>query len=239
MAKLIKQVKAVSNNTASVEPVSAPTNTDEPADQDEATTDNHSAGSNEASGLIVADDYVPAIKEAAALLTRTELDGFKESLRCQIALGKLLNQAKAVCEHGNWKEWFEAKKFAFSLRKAQRAMRFANFEPELLAWAKTPELALLANDGDIGVFEADSFVAELEEAAEAKAAEEAAANAKVDELADTISHLEQDNRDRLLVRQLKTTTTSRISEALIEALDAEQFANLSEQLNAHQSHTPA
>src|SRR6516165_5547634 len=89
---------------------SAPSNTDE-AGQD---TVNHSEGSNEASGLIGADDLVLAIREAAALLLHSEVDGFKESLRLQIELGKLLNQAKADLKHGNWTTWFEAKNFPFS-----------------------------------------------------------------------------------------------------------------------------
>ena len=252
MAKLLKQVKAVSNYTTPVEPVSAPTTTDEPAQA------NHSAGSNEASGLIGADDLVPAINETAALLIQSEIDQFKESLRHQIELGTLLLRAKAslkAAKQEKWTKWFEAKKFKFSLRKAQRAMRYAKYEETLLAWQKTPELALSANDDYLGVVDADWMIAEFlhhkdiedMEKAELKELDEAQdeleptpadpeaaiAALDADELADIISHLEQAKLDQLLVRQLKVTTTSRIFEALLKAWDEQQLANLSEQLSAH------
>jgi hypothetical protein len=253
MGKLSKQA-AVSNDA---EPESALTNTDE-AGQGEVITVDHSEGSNEASGLIGADDLVPAINEAAALLIRSEVDGFTESLRHQFALGKLLSKAKDALEHGKWTTWFEPedqpRKFPFSMRKAQRCMRFAEYEPELLEWAEEnrQQLADLAGEGQLGVEDAENFIKELKEkrAAEAAAEAEAASNltvvlGKFDEAASDLGDIlgkfdeakatkiiekvwDQEKREQFVATQLKAMLG-----LLRSAPGYYQLANLIEQLSTH------
>jgi hypothetical protein len=201
-------------------------------------------GDNEASGLISADDLVPAIREAAALLIRAEVDRFTTTLRLQIELGKLLNQAKDACEHGEWTKWFEAKQFPFSMRKAQRAMRFANFEPELLAWAKTPAVADLASDDRLGVVDAETFIENLEEEREEKAIADAEA---ASELEAVLSKIDPDNAAKVIGRvwdqqkceqfvamQLKAMHPERVFHLLLDTFGYEQLAaQLSTHLKSH------
>jgi hypothetical protein len=66
-----------------------PTNTNEAAQQDEAPTTNPSPESNEATGLMAPDDFLPAIKEAADALVHTERERFKAVLLAGIALSQI------------------------------------------------------------------------------------------------------------------------------------------------------
>jgi hypothetical protein len=226
-------------------PVSAPANTDE-ARQDEVTTANHSEGSNEASGLIRADDLVPAINEAADALIHTEVSRLKAILLAHIAIGKLLNKAKDTLEHGAWTTWFEPedkpKKFKFSMRKAQRCMRFADYEPELLAWAENrQQLAVLAAEEQLGVEDAENFIKELKAAEKARAEAKAAADLEAalgkidaDKAAEIIGRVwEKEKHEQFVAIQLKAMLPERILSLLLGAFGYEQLENLSEQLSTH------
>jgi hypothetical protein len=249
MAKPPKQGKEPNDTT----PASTPTNTDEPACQD-------SAGSNEA-GLISADDLVPSINEAADTLIHTEVDGFMANLPPHITLGKRLNKAKDDLEHGEWAEWFERepKKFKFSMRKAQRCMRWAEYEPELLAWAEEnrQHMADLAAEGQqLGVEDVENFIKKLKDMrkaeAEAKAeAEKAKAEAKaasdleviLGELEVVLSKIGADkaaeiigrvwDEEKFVAMQLKAMPPARVLSLLLSAFGEEQLAHLSEQLSTH------
>jgi hypothetical protein len=250
MAKLPKQ--AVVSNDA--EPEGALTIIADEAGQD---TINHSEESNEANGLIGADDLVLAINEAADALIHTEVSGLKAILLAHIALGKLLNKAKDNLEHGEWTTWFEPKdkpkKFPFSMRKAQRCMRFADYEPELLAWAENrQQLADLVAEGQLGVEDAENFIKELKEkrAAEAAAEAEAASDLEVvlgkfDEAASDLERIlgkfdeakaakiigrvwDQEKRELFVATQLKAMVS-----LLLGAFGYEQLANLSKLLDTH------
>ena len=72
--------------------VSELTNTDSAACQDD----------NEASGLVSADDLVPAINEAADTQIHAEVSGFKANVLAHMATGKILNRAKDALPHGKW-----------------------------------------------------------------------------------------------------------------------------------------
>jgi hypothetical protein len=215
------------------------------------------AGSNEASGLLSADDLVSAINEAAASLTDTEVSGFTAIVLAHIAFGKILKKAKDALEHGQWTTWFEAepKKFPFSMRKAQRAMMFADYEPELLAWVQNRQaLADLAGEGQLGIEDAENFIRELKEKrkAEAKAEAEAVSDLEVvlgeyDEAASELEAIlgefneakaakiiervwDQEKRERFVATQLKA-----MLRLLPGAFGYDQLANLTEQLAAHLS----
>jgi hypothetical protein len=187
MAKTAKLPKAESNDPT---PASEPADTDE-ARQDEVTTANHSAGSND-SGRISADDLVPEILERGDALSHTEVSGFTVILVTHIALGKPLNKAKDALEHGAWTPWFEAQQFPFSMRKAQRCMRFADYEQELLAWAEEnrQQLAVLAAEGhQLGVEDAENFIKRLKDKRKAEAEAKAEAEKAIAE-AKAAAHLE-------------------------------------------------
>jgi hypothetical protein len=214
------------------------TNTDE-ARQDEVTTD-----SNEATGLISADDLVPAIKEAADALIHTEVSGFTAIVLAHIAVGKPLNKAKDDLKHGEWGTWFEAHRaeFGFSMRKAQRCMMFADYEPELLAWAeKRQALADLAAEGQLGVEDAENLIKELKEKRKAEAEAKAASELEVvlgkigaDKAGEIIGRVwGQEQREQFAVTQLKTMLPERVFSLLLGAFSKEQLENLSEQLNTH------
>jgi hypothetical protein len=232
-----------------VELESALTNTDE-AGQD---TVNHLDGSNEASGLIGADDLVPAINEAADALIDTEVSGLTAIVLAHIAFGKILNKAKDAAGHGNWTTWFEAKNFPFSMRKAQRAMRFADYEAELLEWAENRQrLADLAGEGQLGVEDAENFIKELKEKRAAEEAAEAATASdlkvvlgKFDEAASDLEVVlgkfdeakaakiigrvwDQEKRELFVATQLKAMLS-----LLLGAFGYDQLANLSELLDTH------
>jgi hypothetical protein len=241
MAKTAKLPKAESNDTI---PVSEPTNTDETACQD-------AAGSNEASGLIRADDLVPSINEAADALIHTEVSGLKAILLAHIALGKLLNKAKDDLKHGEWTTWFEPedkpKKFKFSMRKAQRCMRFADYEPELLAWAENrQQLAVLAAEEQLGVEDAENFIKELKAAEKARAEAKAAADLEAalgkidaDKAAEIIGRVwEREKHEQFIATQLKAMLPERVLSLLLGAFGYEQLANLSEQLSTHLKSQP-
>jgi hypothetical protein len=206
-------------------------------------------GSNENSGLITADELVPAIKEAADALISSEIDGFKASLRHQIELGKLLNQAKEACGHGHWLKWIEAKieakEIEFSLRTAQRCMRFASEEEALLGWAaNAPDVALLAKGERLGVAAAEEYLDDLEEQREEEAAEAAAAKAKAETEAEiakveaeaaadiTGGNWSQDKREQFVVKLLKLMP-ERVFHFLLLTFNSKQLADLLTDITLH------
>jgi hypothetical protein len=172
-------------------------------------------------------------------LIRTEVDGLTANLRVQIALGKILLQAKAdlKAKKIRWTEWFPKQGFEFSLRKAQRAMRYAKYEKEILAWEKTPELALSANDDCLGVFDADCMIADLlhkePEEMEADELRELQEDPEVVQAAEIIGNWDQEKREQFAATLLKALPPERLLNLLLSAFSEEQLVHLSAQLNTH------
>jgi hypothetical protein len=106
-------------------------------------------------------ELISEIRQVAAKLMQAEREAFGQHLFLAIELGTLLSQAKAdpdVGAHGEWEAWFKAQKFDFSLRKAQRCMRYAKKKRELLAAAKTPRVADLAANDLLSIRDAEALL---------------------------------------------------------------------------------
>ena len=106
-----------------------------------------------------AQSLVPQIVEAHDALTEAETKGFKQSLALAIDLGVLLKLAKEAVYHGHWQTWFEAQKFKFSYRSANRYMRFADHREKLEEAANSPRVADLAAEGELSIRRAEVLLA--------------------------------------------------------------------------------
>jgi hypothetical protein len=106
-------------------------------------------------------ELIPQIRAAYADLMKAETEGFGQTLFHAIELGTLLSQAKAdpdVGAHAKWEKWLAAQSFGFSIRKAQRCMRYANHKGELEVAAKTSVLTDLVADHRLGICDADALL---------------------------------------------------------------------------------
>jgi hypothetical protein len=182
-------------------------------------------------------DLIPEIRKAGAALMKAEIEGFGQTLFLAIELGTLLNQAKANPDagtHGKWEEWLLKQQFDFSIRKAQRCMRYANKKKELEAAAKTSRLSLLAYEHRLSICDADALLrkprkasrspkpkAELEPPEpkpRSSDPEVVLGEIDADEVASIVGETwDREKQDQLLLQQLKPLPPTRVFDLLVEA----------------------
>jgi hypothetical protein len=200
-------------------------------------------------------ELISQIKAAYVALMKAETDGFGQTLFLAIDLGVLLSQAKAdpdVGTHGKWEKWFNDQNFGFSLRKAQRCMRYAEKKDELVAAAKTSALTHLVANHRLGICDADALlrkpkasgsgtthksskasVAPPDPPAQTDPAK-VIANLDVDEVLDNVkAGWEPSKQQWLLTQQLKATPPDKLATILSHEWTDADVGALVTQLSEH------
>jgi hypothetical protein len=200
-----------------------------------------------------ADDLVASIKQAFDSLLQAE----RKLLSDKIEIGAQLKLAQDDIGLDNWKKWFTSKEFPFTIRTAQRWMRYAEHKEELMEAARTTRVSFFK----LSLRKADELLrkprapkpSQIPASPKPEAGLEAPKPTSTsssdtyatlggmapDEVETILSEQwEQDLREQLLVRLLKSLPASRGPRLLIDACDNDQLQSFATQITKHlQSHT--